>query len=142
MLLRTRWVAALATVMLLGVLVACGGEDEDPAEAQAQLCEDLSALQTSVNDLAALTPDSTIDQVEAAQESVQDAYADVESSAEDVEDARIDDLDTAVDNLDAAVGDIDDSQSIADAQASLQEEITAVQTAWTQLFESVDCTTT
>lgn len=136
---RTRWVAAFATVMLLGVLAACGGEDENPTEAAAQLCEALAALEVSVNEVAALTADSTIDEVEAAQDNVQNSYEQVEDLAEDVEDIRIDELSSAFEDLNQTLDGIDAGMPISEASALIQEDVTAVQTAWTQLFESVDC---
>lgn len=138
---RTRWLAALVAVMLLGVLAACGGDDEDPADAEAQLCEDLALLETSLNNVAALNADSTIDEVETAQDNVEDAWASVEDSAEDVEDARADELSSAVESLNQAFDNIEADAPIDEAVALLQADVTAVQTAWTQLFESVDCAT-
>jgi hypothetical protein len=137
--LRTRWLAALSVALVVGLLAACGGEDENPTEAAAQLCDAMAALEVAVNNVAALNADSTIDDVEAAQDELVDAYQQVEDLAEDVEDMRIDELSPAYESLDQTLDGIDAGMSMSEVQAELQDEVAAVQAAWGQLFASVSC---
>jgi hypothetical protein len=131
--------AALPVVLMLGLLAACGGEDENPTEAAAELCDALAALEVAVNNVAALNADSTIDDVEAAQEEFVDAYQQVEDLAEDVEDMRIDELSAAYESLDQTLDGLDAGMTMSEVQAELQDEVAAVQAAWGQLVASVSC---
>ena len=139
--MRKTLFAVVAAMLLVGLLAACGGDDdEDSADAEAQLCEDLQAFDTAVAGLAALDANATVDQVEEAWAGVQEAFEEVEQSAGDVEAARLDDLDAAYDNLDQALGDINDDTVIADAVTAIQADAASIDAAWDQLFASVNCT--
>lgn len=135
-----RWsVLPLLVVMLM--LAACGDDDPSPEEAMADLCTDLSELQVSVQNLAQVStnPNATVEQLEDARDEVNDQLDDAQDSADDVDQAELDALNESYENLDQAIDDIDDDATLADASASVQEEITAVNSAWEQLLTGLNC---
>lgn len=133
--------SAMVLIVTMLVLAACGEDDPSPEEAMADLCTDLTELQTSVQNFAQVStnPNATVDQLEDALDEVNEQLDAAENSAEDVDQVELDQLSDAYDSLDQAVDDIDDSATLADASASVQDEITAVNTAWEQLLTGLQC---
>lgn len=133
--------SAMVLIVAMFVLAACGEDDPSPEEAKADLCTDLTELQTSVQNFAQVStnPNATVDQLEDARDEVNEQLDAAENSAEDVDQVELDQLSDAYDSLDQAVDDIDDSATLADASASVQDEITAVNTAWEQLLTGLQC---
>lgn len=138
---KTTGVAFLLAVLLTAtVAFACGDDDEPSTEdAEAQLCADLSALDTAIEDLEGITADSTVDELREANEAVADAEGRVVESAQAVGEARIGDLDAAFEDLDSAVTDIPGDATIADALSSIGQGLDGVRAAWQQLFASAGC---
>ena len=128
-------------LVLCVLLAACGDDDPSPEEAMANLCTDLSELQSSVQNLEQVrtNPNATVGQLEDARDEVNDQLEDVQSSADDVEEANVDALEDAYGNLDQAIDDIDDDATLADAGQSVEDEIQAVNAAWEQLMGGLNC---
>jgi hypothetical protein len=108
---------------------------------QAQLCADLAAYDAALAQLDGLTGDATIEQVQAAQKAVDDAWAKATQSAAAVPGIKIDNLDQAMKNLDKAVSDIKSSMTFAEAKESISDEVKAVQAAREELKSTVTCPT-
>jgi hypothetical protein len=96
-------------------------------------------MESELTSLTGMASDASIDDLKDQREEVGNAWDDVVSAAEDVEDAEVGQLQEAVDALRDAVDDIGDDESIGDALASLQDEVQAVQTAWTDLRTATNC---
>jgi len=121
------------------VAIACGGNGESTADAEAQLCGDIAGLGASVTAFAALGLDSTVDEVEAARDGVVEAREKVDESAESAGEARVSDADSAVADLEQAVDDVPEDATIAEAVESVQTQVLAVDAAALQLFSDLDC---
>jgi len=129
--------SAFAVVLLAG----CGGNDKSAAEAKADYCGDLSALQSSVDTLEQTlnNPGATLDQVKDARDDVHKQVQAVDDSADDVADANVDQLDEAYDALNKAINDIEDSATLAEAQQGIADEVQGVRTAWQEVLSTADC---
>jgi hypothetical protein len=134
----------LASVLILMtgaalVLGACSDDDPSEEEATSSYCSDLAALGTALEAYADLGVDSTIDDVEQAQEDVADAYQAVQDSAADVADARLDDLETAFDDLASSVDDISGDDTVGEAITTIASQANAVEAARADLISSANC---
>jgi ElaB/YqjD/DUF883 family membrane-anchored ribosome-binding protein len=72
----------LAALVFFGI--ACSDDEDSPENAVAQLCEDLDALETSLDRVPNISGTSTVEDVKAVREDVKDAVDKVKSSAGDV----------------------------------------------------------
>jgi hypothetical protein len=120
------------------VLLLSGCQPVSIEEAQAQLCADLQEFRAAMDAMAALTPESSIDDAEAALSLAVDAWDDVQSSAYTMADANYDNLDQAYEDLDDALRDVEEGDSIQDAAASVQDEVANINAAYDE-FYSVQC---
>lgn len=131
----------IAIALILPLLLVAGCSTEKSAQdTQANLCENLARLKTSVATLNTMNPDSTVGDLKEAQQRVQDAFEDVTASAQPSNAARTDELEQAYNNLDNAVNSIPDSATVSEAIASIQDEIAALETAREQTRSSANCT--
>lgn len=119
------------------VLTAC--QPVSVEEAKAQYCADLAAFQTAMAGVQALTPDSTVDEAEAALGAADDAWDDLRSSAYTVNDAEVENLEQAYEDLDDAIRDISEGDTIQDAAASLAGEVANVNAAYDALYAVTGC---
>jgi len=135
------------TFLGLGLLIAivavvsysCADDEPSEAEAGGQLCADLNTLQAADAAFDDLGPDSTIDEIQAANSSYNDALNDVVSSAQDVADIRTQDIEDAYDDLDQAISDISGDATIVEGLASIEPQLVAVDAAYASAFSSLDC---
>ena len=135
------------TFLGLGLLIAivavvsfaCDDDGPSEAEAVAQLCADLSTLQAADAAFDDLGRDSTINEIQAANDAYNDALDDVVSSAKDVAAVRIQPIEAAYDDLNRAIGDISGDTTIPEALVSISDELAAVDAAYDSAFSGVDC---
>jgi hypothetical protein len=133
----------LVTISVMaGAALVLGACSDDPSEeeAAAAYCSDLDALGDSLGAYADLGVDSTIDEVEEAQEDVADAYEAVQDSGADVAEARLDDLEAAYDELASSVNDISGEDTVGEAITNIATEANAVEAARADLVSSAGCT--
>jgi hypothetical protein len=128
--------AMIATALFVG---ACGDDDPSEEDATAAFCSDLDALGVALDAYADLTVNSTIDEVEDAQQDVSDAYDAVLESAGDVAEARVDDLETAYEDLAASVDDVSGEDTVGDAITDIAAKAVAVGAARADLATSANC---
>jgi hypothetical protein len=121
------------------VSYACGDDEPSEAEAVAQLCADLNTLQVADAAFDDLGPDSTINEIQAANAAYSDALDDVDASARDVVDVRTQPIDDAYDDLAQAINDIPGDATISDGLASIAPQLAAVDAAYASAFSGVDC---
>ncbi len=121
----------LALVFALALIVAaCSSSTQDSIETY---CDDLGTLKTSLQDLTALTAQSTMDDVDSAKKAVSDAYDATVSAAGAVDDAVASELEDARNTWQSTV------DGIA-SDATVQEAMTTVTTADEAFLTSVNAT--
>ncbi len=135
---------AIALIALLCLVTGCS-TNKSAQDAQAELCENLARLKTSVATLNSMNPDSTVGDLKEAQQRVRNAFEEVKTSAQTLDSdrlktARTDELEQAHNNLDDAVNSIPDSATVSEGIASIQDEIAVMETAREQTRSAVNCT--
>jgi hypothetical protein len=132
---------ALAIGLVLLVLAAgCGGDDEPTtAEAQATFCSSLDAFADSLRGIGDLSLSSSVDDVRALGDEISAAWDDVEASAADVKDVRVDELGAAVDDFTEALDGISSDTSLAAAVEIVTSAASVATGAVEQLVSSVGC---
>ena len=84
-----RTIAALAcSLALVGSLAACSNNDTQE-EAESAVCTSLAEVKTAAAGVKALNADSTVDEVEAAQQALESAIAGLRENAEDLDEADL-----------------------------------------------------
>lgn len=151
-----RTVFALALIAAL--VAACGGDEIDIEEAQAQFCTDVEAYVTALDTYGGLFEDveltvgdvqSAGDELEPAREAVLDSaaqfqeavQADPESAVdiEIVDPESIEVVEAAEAAFDDAVAGIDQRTLVTEAGVSFTSAAYALQVAWARLFADAGC---
>jgi hypothetical protein len=125
--------AALATALISG----CG--QPTVQETQADFCQELAGLGKALKELTAIRPDSTVGDLKGAQKDLQQAMKGVSDAAATIQDAKVSELEAAYNNLDKGINDISNNQTLAEAQASIADELATVNNAWAQANSSANC---
>jgi len=121
------------------LLVATGCGEESTEDAKKQLCEDLQGLETALVGLTDISMESSIDDLQANQKAVEDAWNKVVDSASKVADAQINDLRDAVNGLVDTIENIPSGTSIAEALELILAQVSQVESAWAELTSSLNC---
>jgi len=132
---RLGLVLALVTLVVLGA--AC--DQESSEEKKQTACEELSKLNDALAKLDAIGPSSTVDQLKDAHKQVKEQAEDARRAIREYNESKAQDLETAVTNLQKAVNDVSSSEPIAQARASIQDEVVAVRAAWEKLTADLSC---
>jgi hypothetical protein len=138
--MRTRQVrvgVALAVAALLGLGVAC--EQATTADMQATACEELAQLDAAHATLNAIGPNATVGALQDARKEVKKQADETRQAVRAYNQAKVDDLEAAVNNLERAAKDISSGDSIAEARASIQDDLAAVQAARAKLRADLRC---
>jgi len=122
----------LLVVVSVTFLAACHPVSAE--QATTDFCTDLQAFKDSVDSLGTLSPDSTIEEGEAAMKEVNEARSDLNDSASILADVKVDAIDEAYDSMDEALRDINSSDTISDAVTIVQEQVTNVNAAYDDLY--------
>ena len=146
-------------LMLIAALVsACGGDEIDIEEAQAQFCSDVEEYVTALDTYGGLFEDveltvgdvqSAGDDLEPAREAVVDSAAQFREAVEADPDAAVDIVlvdpesievvEEAEAAFDDAVAGIDQRTLVTEAGVSFTSAAYALQVAWTRLFVDAGC---
>lgn len=122
---------------LIATLAACGGPSVEDTE--AALCDDLNSLATALQGMSQITAQSTVDELEAAQQEVADAYESVQASADAVGEARLEELEAAYSNYESTVNSISGGDTLGEAASTITAEAGNVAAARQQLYSGLTC---
>jgi hypothetical protein len=143
MLSKRIWGAALATVLGLLLLTACGDDDDNGAEeqqgAEAAVCNDLAALNTAAAQVESLTAASTVEDAQAARDAVRTAMNDLREDTANLAEVRLDQLDDAYGDLNSAIDDLPPDQSLGSAAESIKADAAGVVQSHANLRSQLGC---
>jgi hypothetical protein len=122
--------------LLLLLVVAC---DTSSAEKRTTACHELAKLDASINAFQNLGSTATVNQVKDAANKVKDQAQTARKAVREYNKSKAQDLENAVDNFNKAVNKISNGDTIAQVQASVQGELTAVRSAWDNLRTKLNC---
>ncbi|MEE4275563.1 MAG: hypothetical protein V2J16_06830 [Thermoleophilia bacterium] len=128
---------ALAVVALGLALTACGDE-ATPEEAKQQLRTDLDAFKASLEDMKALSVNSTVDDWQAAKADAQATWDTAVESAKDVKEAEMDEVEAAWDDLAQTVDDISGDTPVSEIVPSIVAKIDALRAAYEDLLNGLE----
>jgi hypothetical protein len=126
---------ALVFAMAL-VVAACSSSTEDTVETY---CDDLGTLKTSLQDLTALSTQSTMDDVDSAKQAVSDAYDATVSSADAVDGSVASELEDARNTWQSAVDGIPSDATVDEAMTTVTAADEAFLTSVNTTLEKVSC---
>jgi hypothetical protein len=136
------WKAVTGFLALaLLVLAGCGSSSPATPSAQAQFCQSLTSLHSSVNELTDVNGNTTVGEVKSYGQSVAAAMAQVRAAAANLHTARISDLNSAVNNLQQTINTLPNSTTLSEAASTIQSQAAAVQTARAQVGTQAGCST-
>jgi hypothetical protein len=144
-----RIISILALVVLSAFVFACGDDDDDdgangdgatPADGETvseadQLCSDIATLTAAINEFDAITPDTTLEELDLLEDNLTNARQSVVSSAAEAFEAEVVALEASLDTLE------DDLQAMRDDGATDSEVTTAQESAATAREDAEALTT-
>lgn len=132
-------VAVVIGAVVVAVVATRGGGD-DSQEAQQNLCDSISALETSLTGLASLSlQGSSSSDFQDAFAEIQGTWDDVKSAAGDVKDVNADALQSSWDNFKAAVEGVPDNASVSEALSSVASAGTALAGTLQSTLQGLTC---
>lgn len=132
-----RSLIGVSLLVLTMVMAAC--QPVSVEQATADYCQSLQTFHASVLAVKGLDETSTIEETQAAFDLVQASYRDLHESASVLTEAELDALDQAYEDLSNVPKSIEGSMTLGEAQATVQESVAAVDTAWEQLYTDAGC---
>ena len=158
MTVRPAFRTMIALALIAGLVSACGGDEIDIEEAQAQFCSDVEEYVTALDTYGGLFEDVELtvgdvqtagDDLEPAREAVLDSAAQFREAVEADPDAAVDIVlvdpesievvEEAEAAFDDAVAGIDQRTLVTEAGVSFTSAAYALQVAWTRLFVDAGC---
>lgn len=134
-----RTIAALAcSLALVGSLTACSNNDTQE-EAESAVCTSLAEVKTAAAGVKALNADSTVDEVEAAQQALESAIAGLRENAEDLDEADLAALESAGDEIQQAAASVSGNDTLGEAANTIQSSTTELDAAVTEIQNGVQC---
>jgi hypothetical protein len=118
------------------VVAACSSSTEDTVEAY---CDDLGTLKTSLQDLTALSTQSTMDDVDSAKQAVSDAYDATVSSADAVDGSVASELEDARNTWQSTVDGIPSDATVDEAMTTVTAADEAFLTSVNATLDKVSC---
>jgi uncharacterized protein YjdB len=134
-----RIVLGSALTAALVMAAACGGSVTDAAQ---ELCTDLTALDSTVEQIGGSSVDPatvTVGDVQEGLSQLESQVAAVQDSEANLGDEVRSSLRSAFDDFQSAVADIPADSTLADAGADVEQARTEFQQAWTSVLSELNC---
>lgn len=124
--MRVRWLAAGSAAVLL--LAACNNAEPTP-NPELAFCDSLEVLAQSVAAFDKLDAQSTVDDVQAGMEAVEEAAGNVRDAAGDLADSQVEAIQTAADELRDYRETLDGSETVEQVVAGFADQVVALKAA-------------
>jgi hypothetical protein len=124
----TKKYLAIGSALVLLFAVACDEEEPTPDPALA-FCDSLQALAGSIEDLEALGPSSTVEDVQNGVDAVSEAAGEVRDNAADLAESQVEAIESAVSDLEGYRDGISEDATIAEVIEGLAAQVAAVKQA-------------
>jgi hypothetical protein len=135
----TRSIVAVSCAVGIGAgLTACSSPT--PQENESAACSGYLSLANSVQDAkSSLGESPTVGDLRTARDSVRSSYDELQDDLGNVAQDRATAVSDAVSNFEDAVSNLDNDTAVADAKATLVEDVNAIGTALDNLNEDLKC---
>ncbi len=122
--------AAVATLVLAGCQPTVG-------DAKAEFCKSLKAVGTAVDGVKALTPTSTVEEVQTATKALEDSWTAMKKSAETLKEVQLQETEAAYNEMVSSVKGISDQASVAMAVNGAQAAAAKFEVAYKAINTTV-----
>jgi hypothetical protein len=112
---------------------------EDMAKKDAKVCQDISALDSAINNFKSLNSNATIKEAKIAEERVSKAVDNLGKSAKSARPEQYKALKDAHKDLDKAVKDAPSDATLGQVEANISSSRDRLQTAYDDLKQSITC---
>jgi hypothetical protein len=138
------------TLLLSAILVvgfACSDDNDNDSQntgsggggAESAVCNDLSSVQSSVNDLKNLSSSSTVSDAQTAVNNVKGSLDQLDSSADSAVQGQVDSLKSGFSSLQSAIQNIPSGQTLGVTATAIQAGVSGVQQALDQVGSKGNC---
>lgn len=134
---KTKFVLAAAAIA--GFTMSAQVRADSMQEKEAKLCQDLSGVNSAINNFESLNKDSTVKEAKIAAQRVSDAVDKLGKSAKDARPEQYKELSDARKDFKKAIDDTPKDATIGQVQANVQTNRDRVKTAYKNLESSVTC---
>ncbi|WP_043443002.1 hypothetical protein [Arthrobacter sp. L77] len=132
----------LAGLIMCGAVAAllAGCSSPTPSENTDQACASAEAFRTAVKDFtASLSPDTTVDEVQAAREEVQRTFEDLMEEGGDVAEDKREALNKSVGEFQTAVDAVPDNAPLLERAAVLRAEVAKIDVTRDEYIAELGC---
>lgn len=129
-----------ATMVALAIAAPLAGCSESQSDAEAAYCSALADVTTAVAGVKALTPQSTVNDAEAARDDLKSAVEELKKSAEDVKDADSAAVESAAEQIEKSVDSVSGKDTIAEAASAVKTSTADLEAALTEMKNGIQCT--
>jgi phenylalanyl-tRNA synthetase alpha subunit len=129
----------LPWLTLVGCQPSVQEAEQTVEKSENETCMKLAELGNSLATLVTVTPDSTVEEVKKAQEEVGKSIAELKASLKEVDKAKSQVLEAANAELEQTIKTLPEKDTLAEAAATIQPQVQAVEEARAQLSSEVEC---
>ena len=121
--MKTLWwiIAVVIAGLALVMLVAFVGREPSFSQAEANYCADLVAYGQAVVNLRSIDQNSTLQELEDAQQAIQASWQDLNQSSQALRQARLDVVESSFNELEQTINNIPDDATLAQANAEIYQ---------------------
>ncbi len=140
-LFRRSALATVSAVALVSALAACSSGDSEPtqSEAETNVCDQVAAVRSAVDEVQALSVDSTVEEAQTARDDLSTAVDDLTTSAEDLAAADAQALTDGVDAIKTAIQDVAGADTIVGALTDIQTSADGLKSAIQEIGDGYEC---
>lgn len=132
---------AVVTVAAVGAvgLAGCGSDTPTQADAEARACEAVASLREALQGVAGLEADSTVEEAQQAQQTLDGAITDVEEAATELEAADSAALQAGGEAISTAIDGISGSDTLGVAGAAVAQASDSLSNAVAEIENGLGC---
>lgn len=130
--------ALVCALALATPLAACSSSDNQDS-AEKAVCSSLAEVKTAAAQVNALTVNSTVDQVTAANTALNQALVGLRTSAAELKSADISALESAGDEIQKTAASVSGSDTVGQAVTSMKGSATELNTAVAEMENGLQC---
>lgn len=123
------------SLLLTLVLSACGAPST--GEAKTAFCNTLPPLNTAVQNVKSINPNTTVDQAKQYGKDLDKAWKDTKDAAANLQEAQINDLQSAYDSMSKQINNISDDATLHGANEAIQASVQQFETAYKVITTTV-----
>lgn len=130
---------ALVSVLAVAGLAGCGSDTPTQADAESRACEAIASLGEALQGVGEIDADSTVEQAQQAQQSLDDAIAGLQDAATDLEAADNAALQAGGEAISTAIDGVSGSDTLGAAGAVVGRAADSLRSAVAEIEDGLGC---